>query len=263
MRCSEWLALGYFSYLVVAAWIRTLPRGRGMQVMGGSLIMCAGVWIGARTGSAASRDWAPLIYVLVGYYLPERLFVRPMPRIERWLMTWDRALLGDPVTRFADWPGLVRGYLDVVYLFCFALIPAGFATLVLTGHASLADRYWTTVLGAEFSAFATLAIVQTRPPWALDREADVPDRGIRRVSAALVRRATIGANTFPSGHTAGSLAIALVLLPVVPWAGLAFLLAAASIAVGCVAGRYHYVVDAVAGVAVAIVLWVGVSLLPC
>ena len=263
MRCSEWLAFGYFAYLVGAAWIRTLPRERRIEVTAGGFVMCAVIWSGARLGGATARDWAPLMYLLAGYYLPERLFVRPMLRVERWLMAWDRTFLGDAATRFADWPGVLVGYLDVVYLFCFALIPAGFATLVLTGHTSLADRYWTTVLGAEFSAFAMLPIIQTRPPWALEPEVGVPDRGIRRLSAAIVRRATIGANTFPSGHTAGSLTIALVLLPVAPRAGLAFLLAAASVAVGCVAGRYHYIVDVVVGVAVAAVLWVGVSLFSC
>ena len=37
--------------------------------------------------------------------------------------------------------------------------------------------------------------------------------------ARMVRELTINANTFPSGHVAGSLAVAFALLDPMPWAG--------------------------------------------
>ena len=40
-----------------------------------------------------------------------------------------------------------------------------------------------------------------------------------------------------------------------PWVGAIVLLLAASISVACVVGRYHYVVDALAGGALALVIW--------
>jgi membrane-associated phospholipid phosphatase len=54
-----------------------------------------------------------------------------------------------------------------------------------------------------------------------------------------VRRATIGANTFPSGHTAGSLAVALAVIGTLPWIGGVLLALALTIALACVVGRYH------------------------
>jgi membrane-associated phospholipid phosphatase len=71
----------------------------------------------------------------------------------------------------------------------------------------------------------------------------------------MVQHLTIRVNTLPSGHAAGSLAVALAVIGPVPWAGAALLGLAAAICVGCIVGRYHYVIDIVAGAAVALALW--------
>ena len=47
----------------------------------------------------------------------------------------------------------------------------------------------------------------------------------------------------------------IALLGPLPWVGAVFLFLAASISVACVVGRYHYVVDALAGGALALVIW--------
>jgi undecaprenyl-diphosphatase len=70
-----------------------------------------------------------------------------------------------------------------------------------------------------------------------------------------VRRATIGANTFPSGHTAGSLAVAFAVIVTLPWTGVVLLVLAVSIALACIVGRYHYVIDVMAGAALALAVW--------
>src|SRR5207247_10194157 len=101
----------------------------------------------------------------------------------------------------------------------FLLVPAGFAALAWTGHQAEADRYWTMVLAAEFGAFAPLPIVPTRPPWALAPRAVLNDRAVHRFASLVVRRATIGASTVPSRHTAGSLAIARAAIVTLPAPG--------------------------------------------
>jgi undecaprenyl-diphosphatase len=70
-----------------------------------------------------------------------------------------------------------------------------------------------------------------------------------------VRRATIGANTFPSGHTAGSLAISFAVIGTLPWVGALLLALALSIALACIVGRYHYVIDVLTGAALALAVW--------
>ena len=70
-------------------------------------------------------------------------------------------------------------------------------------HASFAAD-----VPADLAAFAPLAFFQTRPPWALEPPAALPDTWVRRLATVMVRRATIQANTFPSGHVAVSFAVA-------------------------------------------------------
>jgi membrane-associated phospholipid phosphatase len=255
VRSSEWIALLYFAAMTVLAWVRPLPAARRLQITASGLTMCGAiVWL-SRDGATFVRDWAPAAYIAAGYYLSGRFFVRPSPAIEHWLMSWDRHLLGDPTTRFARWPAPLLAYLELVYMGCVLLVPAGFALLAATGRAALADRYWTMVLSAEFGAFVPLAVVQTRPPWAVERTAALPDQVVHRFTARMVRALTINANTFPSGHVAGSLAVAFALLGPMPWAGAVCLLLAISISVACVVGRYHYVVDAVTGAALALAIY--------
>ena len=166
---------------------------------------------------------------------------------------------GDPATRFAGWPRFFLAYLDILYIGCFLLVPAGFAVLALTGHGAEANHYWTMVIAAELGSFLPLAVLQSRPPWMIERKAVVPDRSVRHAASLMVEKLTIHANTFPSGHVAGSLAVALAVMDVMPATGLLFLVLAASIAVACVAGRYHYLVDVMAGIALTLVIWAVVT----
>ncbi|MBZ5557905.1 MAG: phosphatase PAP2 family protein [Acidobacteriia bacterium] len=255
MRFSEGLAAGYFGVMAVAAWIRPLPMARRVQVTIIGIVMIAAIWMLPRDASPLVRDWAPAILILVGYYVSGRFFVGSAPAFERWLMAWDHRLLGDPTTRFAHWPRPVLAYLEVIYLGCFLLIPAGFAALVWTGRRAMADHYWTMVVAAEFGAFAPLSLIQTRPPWALERPSSQRARAFHQIASGLVSTFTIRANTFPSGHVAGSLAVAMAVGVAMPWAGAILFVLAASISLACVVGRYHYIVDVVAGAALALVIW--------
>jgi membrane-associated phospholipid phosphatase len=142
---------------------------------------------------------------------------------------------------------------------CFLMLPGGYAVLAATGHAALADHYWTLVEGADMAAFLSLTIVQTRPPWALEPAAALGDQAVHRAALLFVRHGTIGANTFPSGHTAVSFAIAFALLPAVPAAGTVALALAVTIAVACVVGRYHYAIDVITGAALSVVVWILVA----
>jgi membrane-associated phospholipid phosphatase len=244
--------------LTALAWMRPLPAARRLQIAAIGLPTCGAILWLARNAGPVLRDWAPAAFILVGYYLSGRFFVRPSPIVERWLVEWDRRLIGDPATRFARWPRPLLACLEIIYMGCFLVVPAGFAALAATGRGALADRYWTLVAGAEFGAFVPLSFVQTRPPWALERKA-APPRGVggtvQRIASRAVRTFTIHANTFPSGHVAGSLAVAFALLGPMPWVGAVFLLLAAGISVACIVGRYHYVIDALAGGALALIIW--------
>jgi membrane-associated phospholipid phosphatase len=259
VRHSEWLVFGYFVWLVGAGALRRLPTARRWQLIVGGSLMCAITVVFARVAPPLVRDWAPGPYILVGYYLSGRLFATPSLGMERWLAAWDVRLLGNPATRFQGWPRWLLFYLEVVYLGCFLVVPAGLAVLLWTGHASLANRFWTMVVAAEFGAFAPLALVQTRPPWALESGVRLRDDGVHRIATRFVKEGTIGANTFPSGHVAGSLAVAFGVIGTLPWVGLCLLVVALSISLACVVGRYHYAVDVAAGAVMALGIWAVVA----
>jgi hypothetical protein len=242
MRSADWICSIYFAYLIAASWFRRLPIRNRIVI---TLVSAAVIAVVPRVSAAAPRvhDWAPLAY-LTGW-----LFVAPSARLEAWLLEWDVRLFGDPPTRFARWPRWLIAYLDLAYACCFLLLPGGLLALVAGGHAADANRYWTMVAAADLGAFAPLSIFQTRPPWQIERPASLPARSVHRLTSLMVRHATIGANTFPSGHVAVSLAVSLAVIGAMPVAGVVFLALTASIAVACVIGRYHYTIDTLAGAA--------------
>jgi membrane-associated phospholipid phosphatase len=139
-------------------------------------------------------------------------------------------------------------------------LPGGFAALAATGHSAQANHYWTMVLAADLGAFAPLSVFQTRPPWALEEPAVLAHTRVRRLASYMVRHATIGVNTFPSGHVAVSLAAAVAVIGSMPLTGAVLLVLALSVSLACSVGRYHYVVDVIAGAVLAAGVWAAVTL---
>jgi membrane-associated phospholipid phosphatase len=254
VRSSESVAFAYFLYLATVCWLRPLPTRRRLFVTA-LAALAAAIVFAVRRAPPFIRDWIPLLYILAAYYLTGRLFVAPSEALERWLLAWDRRLFGDPTSRFAHWPGWLVTYLDIVYVFCFLLPPGGLLALTLAGRSDLADRYWRLVLVAGLGAFAPLSVFQTRPPWMLERTPELAAPAVHRRASAMVQRATIRANTFPSGHVATSFAVALAVVGALPMTGAVLMAVAVSISVACVVGRYHYALDVVAGALLAGLAW--------
>jgi membrane-associated phospholipid phosphatase len=252
---SERIAIAYFVYLAIVCWLRPVPIGRRVVLAAIAAVEIAAIgWI-ADSGILFLRQWAPLATILIGYYASGLLFVAPSPAIEAWLMTWDRRLLGNPTTRFAAWPRGVLAALEIAYMGCFVLIGGGLLILLFNGYGATTDRYWTLVVGAEFGSFAPLAFIQTRPPWAVERKPVLADRAIHDLATQMVEVFTIRVNTLPSGHVAGSLAVGIAVATAMPLVGALLIALAVIIAVATVVGRYHYVLDGVAGVLLALALW--------
>jgi len=212
-----------------------------------------------RPAIALARDWAPAVFILISYYASGALFVGPSASFEAWLARVDSRLT--LLTGLARMPPALEELFEILYAGTFLVIPAGFAFLVASGFRDHADRYWTMVSISEYIAFGLLPWLPSRPPWLVENLDPNDSKGFRRAGLVWVRRTSHGANTFPSGHTAGSLTIALAVIPFAPVAGTVLIAVAIGIAIGCIAGRYHYAVDVLAGAAVALavsgVAWVG------
>ena len=255
------VAVGYLSYLAVVS----LARREYAKARAPLFIAAAAAWgvvvvVGRAALSPALEVVLPSLILLIGYWLSGLLFVRPDPRLERWLLSADEIVLTRPgvLTWFRTAPRVVTEYFELSYLLVYVAVPAGAVTLAIGGHADQIARFWTVVLLAEFACYGMLPWIQTRPPRVL---VDVESWGrgprtpIRRLNHAIVGRASIQANTLPSGHAAGAFATALAVGATMPAAGAVFLILAVSIALATVLGRYHYVIDTVLGLLVAVIAW--------
>ena len=204
----------------------------------------------------------PLVYLLAGYWLPGLLVRNPDLRFERRLLDADRRLFGpDGLERFEqNAPRALIEYLEMAYLLCYAVVPAGYVCLLLAGYGpDVIDRFWSVVLLASFACYGVLPWLPTRAPRAIEPPRTTMRSSIRGLNLAVLNRASVQWNTFPSGHTAASLATALAVGTYMPLAGIILAVLALSIAAGSVVGRYHYAADAIAGAVVAILAFVMAS----
>lgn len=242
------VAAAYFAYLAALAIARHKPRPAILSVAALPSILLIGM-----------PHIMPLVYLLVGYWLPALLVREPDARLEGRLLELDRALFGaDGLARFGQRaPLALIEYLEGAYLLCYAVVPAGYACLLLAGHdAEAIDRFWAAVLLAAFMCYGLLPWLPTRAPRAVEPASGAARSSIRQLNLAVLNRASVQWNTFPSGHTAASLATALAVASYMPLAGVVLGVLAISIAAGSVVGRYHYAADAIAGAAIAVLAFV-------
>lgn len=243
----------FFGYVaVVAALPRGLDRRRRAMTLAG-VTLGTGVLIVSLAlprDSFANQWLLPPALLLLGYWTGGLLFVAPMPRIERALADLDRALAIQSIA--ARTPRALVELLEFAYAGVYLLIPV--ALFIALRNGVTADGFWTTILLTDYICFAMLPWIQTRPP----RSAGfaVPWRSAwRPVNEQLLAAGSVQVNTFPSGHAAEALALALLVLDapaaVVVW----MFFNAAAISAGAVLGRYHYAADAFAGWVVALLVW--------
>ena len=266
MDSSAGAVLIYLAYLGVLAWLQPVAPGRRLLVTTVALLDAAWIWGVSQLsgwGWDIVRDWQPPLQILICYWLSGAFFRAPMTGVEAWLASGDRWLferlgLGALVSRG---PRVVLELLEAAYFSVYLVLPAGFAVARALDPSLDADRFWPGVVVATLTSYGMLPWIQTRPPRAIaDHMAiDGRDLAIRRVNLAVLDRGSIHVNTFPSGHAAGATAIAIAVAAVSPVAGAVFAILAAGIVLGSIAGRYHYALDSLAGILVAVLTWLSVG----
>lgn len=254
MRVAESINLVFFLFLSGLAAFRPLPLNRRVKAVATGVAGIAVIWAAQYLGMflkpnvvSIVRDWLPSPLILMVYWQAGQFFVQPRQDLQEWLMKYDRRFVYPLLRWLAGGPvrAATATYLELSYLFCYPLVPAGLATLYLVHQQAYADRFWTIVLPPSYFCYIMVAFFQTLPPRALEPPPDHA-RGVpvRSLNLMILQHGSIHANTFPSAHVAASVAVALALFHVAPWAGLLFLWIAVSVALGAVIGRYHYVADA-------------------
>ena len=243
----------FLGYVVV---VGLLPRGldgrrRGM-ILAGAALGAATLAVALALGqdSFATRWLLPPLLLLLGYWTSGLLFVAPMPRVERLMAAIDRRLAIQSIA--ARCPRVLVEVFELAYAGVYLLVP--FALFIALRSGVTSDRFWTTILVTDYLCFAMLPWIQTRPPRSIGFA--VPWRSAwRPVNEQLLAAGSVQVNTFPSGHAAEGLALALLVLDAPMPLVVVMFFCAAAISAGAVLGRYHYAADAFAGWFVALLVW--------
>jgi len=267
-RESELAVVCWCLVATIVAVVRPLGTRARVRVIGGACGLAVTALATMRLPdagvAAAVRNVAPAVFVLCAYWLAGGFFVAPQPGLEQRLLALDRTLLA-PLglqLRLTTASPLALEVLEAAYLSVYALLPLGALAAWVHGGIPGVDRYWTIVFLSESSCYIALAWLQTRPPrelepWAVSLRARSL---LRKANEAVLARGSHHMNTIPSGHAAGAVSVALALWSIgAPGSWLAAVLAA-GICIATVVGRYHFVVDTVAGAAVAGGWWWVVTL---
>lgn len=244
----------YFAYIAVAALV--LPQLPARARIRACAAAAGGLFLAA-LGAYADRFWLQLLVLppltlLAAYWSSGFLWVGPMERIERFFVRSDRRLRVGEIAARA--PRVVAELLELAYAGVYPLIPIAFAIHMLLGTAPNPDRFWTVILVTDFICFGMLPWIQTRPPRMLEAGPPWTSR-FRAFNVRLLGETSIGVNTVPSGHAAEALAAALLVSTAPLPVSVAMWIAAVAVSAGAVLGRYHFAVDAIAGWAIALAVW--------
>ncbi|MCW5980526.1 MAG: phosphatase PAP2 family protein [Bryobacteraceae bacterium] len=224
--------------LALAAYADSFRRGRLLGIM---------------------RDWyappmALLAYREIGWLAQPQ---QTTHREEAWLIV-DRLLLDQAGLRTAieSLGPVLPSALDISYTLVYAMLPFSLAMLYVYHRRERVESLLFNFLLAVLSAYTVFPLFPSEPPWTVFPEQDYPayDTVFRRLNEAMLRSQGIHTAVFPSTHVSGSFSVAFAIMRLLPerrWVGRLLLTVAILIAVATIYGRYHYAVDAVAGLSVA------------
>ena len=242
----ELFVIGYLLFFAVAAAFADVDRSRRIRTALTALLCAVLVYGASRTLPLTARLWLPFLYIPLGYWIPVPLVPsRRGSAFETWLVRSDDVLRG--IARAL--PRWLAYIVEVGYLTCFPLIPISFAVVWMAGSHEDVARFWMAVLIAGYGCYITLPWLVSRPPRLLEgAPAPAEPSSVSRANVFVLGRVSHHLNTFPSGHVAVTMAAAFAAGAVAPIAGLVLGVFATGVALGAVAGRYHYVIDVMIGV---------------
>ena len=260
LRVTEWILQGYFLYTSVLAVVLPLSIGIRVRTLCANLLAIAALhglakWPDRRV-SLVLRNVLPMGAVLLCYQ-QMGWFAQPHTGFELELawVRWDRLLLDEyGVQKAIEALGpVLPGLLELLYLLTYAMAPIGLAILVACGRLDHADRYFAFYVGSGVAAYALFPYFPSEPPRTVFAGELISnyDTVFRKINWWILGGAGIHTSVFPSGHVSTAFGCAFGLMYAMPDRirhGLVMLLAAFGIAVATVYGRYHYAVDALAGI---------------
>ncbi len=261
LRSSEWLLIGYFSYVALISPVKAPALLVALLVPVLLMVLANRESRGNRELFSIVRDWVPLGLVLVAYR--EMDLFSPLVRdhhLELSWVEWDRSLLyGAGLQPGIEWMGaLAPGYLEFCYLLVYAVGPFAVAVVYFEKRRELANQVVFLYLLGTLLAYALFPYFPSEPPRTVFGGTDMPNvlTPLRQLNLWIVGEYGIHSSVFPSAHVSSAFSAAwglFLFLPKKKRFGWGMLIYAVSVAVATVYGRYHYAVDTAAGLGVSLV----------
>ncbi|MCS7002163.1 MAG: phosphatase PAP2 family protein, partial [Dehalococcoidia bacterium] len=267
LRFSEIALVVYFVYAIVVSQVlpvrASVPRTVfvvNVTVVAGILLLAYADGLRRQRFLSIMRDWFPLPLVLLayrqmGWFAP----AQHTYELERAWIIWDRVFLYDLKVRAAvEILGpVLPSVLEISYSLVYVIPHFSLAALYICRQRARASAFLSVFVLAVLGAYALFPYFPSEPPRTVFPDQDLPSYPtvFRQFNLWLLGGWGIHTSVFPSAHVAGALSAALAmrrLLPEKPWVGRALLVLAVLIALATVYGRYHYLVDTLAGIAVAL-----------
>lgn len=258
----------YFVYAGEMSAVLPVPRAVTSFTLGLNLTL-VGLFVALayagrmRPHSAALRlvrDWLPLAVLLLayremGWFAPARHTFE----LENSWIIWDRLLLTDWGFQAAieSLGPLLPSLLEICYSLVYSIGPLCLAALYLWGRRERADALLFRFLLGTVLSYALFPYFPSEPPRAVFPGENLPafDPIFRQFNWWLLGNHGIHTSVFPSAHVSSAYAGAFAMFRVMPerkWAGWLLTLLATGIFWATIYGRYHYAVDAAAGLLVAV-----------
>jgi len=268
VRRSELVLFIYFVYaaalamlLPVSGEVRVVSLVLNLTILAGYALLIYAHDLRGRKLLDVTRDWLPLVLLLLAYR--EMGWLAPRTHaysLERGWIAVDRLVLRTWHLHDAiEWLGpVVPSILEIAYSLVYVTAPFGLAMLYVYGARKRSERYLLILVLGVLLSYAQFPYWPSEPPRTVFPGEDAPSMQtiFRRFNWFLLGGYGIHTSVFPSAHVSGAFAAAFGVrqaLPEKPWVWRSLLAMAVLIATATVYGRYHYVVDAVAGFAVSVV----------
>jgi len=267
VRLSEAILALYFAYVTALSFILSTPpavRIRTLVVNGAVLCIYSTLLRPARIRESLTakhlRNWIPLALMLLAY--KEMGWLAPAThshRLERSWIAWDSMVLHDwRLKGLIESTGpLLPSGLELCYLLVYALPAFSMAMLYINRKSHKAEALLVIYLLGLFLSYAQFPFWPSEPPWIVFPGADAPAIStlLRRFNGRILGGYGIHTSVFPSAHVSGAVAAGFALRRVLgerPWLYRGVFVYSALVAIATVYGRYHFAVDAGAGVIVGV-----------
>ena len=275
VRRSEWVILGFLVYAIALGTLLPVApsvRHLVMLVNGTILAGYTALIFMDRTRPAlvfsVVRDAASLALIVLAYR-EMGWFAQPhlSHTLEESWVTWDRVVLRGGVRAVIESIGpVIPSVLEIAYALVYALAPFAIAMLYVYRRREMVDEFLFVFAVGVLLCYAQFPFWPSEPPRVGFFDQDLPSypTAFRRFNLWMLGNYGIHTSVFPSAHVAGAFAAAFGAYRALPerqWVSRFLLVMASLIAIATVYGRYHYVVDALAGLLVALVA-LGVQRLP-